>query len=85
MPRGVRVRRMPDGYTAPDQPMASRFNILVVGPHPDDQELGMGGSIAVESKHYQGSTFTFRIPAAASEAPREVSALTQTGPRGPAR
>jgi len=25
----------------------SRFNILVVGPHPDDQELGMGGAIAV--------------------------------------
>ena len=22
------------------------MNILVVGPHPDDQELGMGGSIA---------------------------------------
>ncbi|MCC7406604.1 MAG: PIG-L family deacetylase, partial [Phycisphaeraceae bacterium] len=21
-------------------------NILVIGPHPDDQELGMGGSIA---------------------------------------
>jgi LmbE family N-acetylglucosaminyl deacetylase len=22
------------------------MNILVVGPHPDDQELGMGGTIA---------------------------------------
>jgi bacillithiol biosynthesis deacetylase BshB1 len=26
--------------------MASPVNILVVGPHPDDQELGMGGTIA---------------------------------------
>jgi LmbE family N-acetylglucosaminyl deacetylase len=23
------------------------LNILVVGPHPDDQELGMGGTIKV--------------------------------------
>jgi LmbE family N-acetylglucosaminyl deacetylase len=22
------------------------MNILVIGPHPDDQELGMGGAIA---------------------------------------
>ena len=29
------------------------FSILVVGPHPDDQELGMGGTIArlVEQGH----------------------------------
>ena len=29
------------------------MNILVVGPHPDDQELGMGGTIAlmVEQGH----------------------------------
>ncbi len=26
--------------------MPSPLNILVIGPHPDDQELGMGGSIA---------------------------------------
>ncbi len=26
--------------------MASPINILVIGPHPDDQELGMGGTIA---------------------------------------
>ncbi|MHC4976758.1 MAG: PIG-L family deacetylase, partial [Planctomycetota bacterium] len=25
-------------------------NILVVGPHPDDQELGMGGTIAALAK-----------------------------------
>ncbi len=27
-------------------PMAAPLNILVVGPHPDDQELGMGAAIA---------------------------------------
>jgi signal transduction histidine kinase/ActR/RegA family two-component response regulator len=32
---------------------------------------GMGGTISVESKHYGGSTFTFRIPAIPSEAPQE--------------
>ena len=26
--------------------MGRMANILVVGPHPDDQELGMGGAIA---------------------------------------
>ncbi|MBX3386694.1 MAG: PIG-L family deacetylase [Phycisphaeraceae bacterium] len=30
------------GGVAPDR----RLNILVVGPHPDDQEIGMGGTIA---------------------------------------
>jgi len=33
---------MPDGWC----PMPSPLNILVVGPHPDDQELGMGATIA---------------------------------------
>jgi two-component system, sensor histidine kinase len=46
---------------------------------------GMGGSIAVESKHYQGSTFTFRIPAIPSVAPREVSQQPQAGPRATAQ
>ena len=46
---------------------------------------GMGGSIAVESKHYQGSTFTFRIPAIPSEPPREVKAVAQAGPRSVAQ
>ena len=32
---------------------------------------GMGGTISVESKHYGGSTFSFRIPAIPSEAPQE--------------
>ena len=29
-------------------------SILVIGPHPDDQELGMGGTIArlVSQKHH---------------------------------
>jgi len=27
-------------------PMAAPCNILIFGPHPDDQEIGMGGSIA---------------------------------------
>jgi LmbE family N-acetylglucosaminyl deacetylase len=27
------------------------MNILVVGPHPDDQELGMGGTIAKLAAH----------------------------------
>src|SRR5688500_13067763 len=26
--------------------MASALSFLVIGPHPDDQELGMGGTIA---------------------------------------
>ena len=42
---------------------------------------GMGGNITVESKHYQGTTFTFRIPAIPSEAPREVRPPPQAGPR----
>jgi signal transduction histidine kinase len=42
---------------------------------------GMGGNISVESKHYQGTTFTFRIPAIPSEAPREVRPAPQAGPR----
>jgi len=42
---------------------------------------GMGGNITVESKHYQGTTFTFRIPAIPSEAPREVRPASQAGPR----
>ena len=42
---------------------------------------GMGGSIAIDSKHYQGSTFTFRIPAIRCEAPREMKVLAQAGPR----
>jgi len=42
---------------------------------------GMGGSITVESKHYQGTTFTFRIPAIPSEAPREVRSAPRPGPR----
>ena len=33
---------------------------------------GMGGNIAVESKHYQGSTFTWRIPSIPSDPPAEV-------------
>jgi CheY-like chemotaxis protein len=41
----------------------------------------MGGNITVESKHYQGTTFTFRIPAIPSEAPREVRPSPQAGPR----
>jgi len=32
---------------------------------------GMGGTISVESKHYGGSTFSFRIPAIPSEPPQE--------------
>jgi signal transduction histidine kinase/ActR/RegA family two-component response regulator len=32
---------------------------------------GMGGTIGVESKHYGGSTFTFRIPAIPAPAPQE--------------
>jgi len=27
------------------------LNILAVGPHPDDVELGMGGSISVSYTH----------------------------------
>jgi len=42
---------------------------------------GMGGTITVESKHYQGTTFTFRIPAIPSEAPREGRRPPQVGPR----
>jgi signal transduction histidine kinase/ActR/RegA family two-component response regulator len=42
---------------------------------------GMGGSIGVESKHYQGSTFTFRIPAIPSDAPREVKPRPQAEPQ----
>jgi CheY-like chemotaxis protein len=42
---------------------------------------GMGGNITVESKHYQGTTFTFRIPAIPSEAPREVRPPPPAGPR----
>lgn len=34
---------MPDAFLPYPPPMA---NILVVGPHPDDQELGLGGAIA---------------------------------------
>jgi CheY-like chemotaxis protein len=40
---------------------------------------GMGGAITVESKHYQGSTFTFRIPAIPSEAPAETSPSLASG------
>jgi signal transduction histidine kinase/ActR/RegA family two-component response regulator len=32
---------------------------------------GMGGTISVESKHYGGSTFTFRIPTIPADAPQE--------------
>jgi CheY-like chemotaxis protein len=32
---------------------------------------GMGGSIGVESKHYGGSTFTFRIPAIPAQPPQQ--------------
>ena len=32
---------------------------------------GMGGTIGVESKHYGGSTFSFRIPAIPAEPPQE--------------
>src|SRR5262249_25808863 len=42
---------------------------------------GMGGTIGVESKHYGGSTFTFKIPAVPAEAPQEHPAarpLTRT-------
>ena len=46
---------------------------------------GMGGAIAVESKHYQGSTFTFRIPAIPSDAPREAGPQPQAGPRATAQ
>lgn len=31
--------------------MAQALNILVVGPHPDDQELGMGATIAKLAEH----------------------------------
>jgi hypothetical protein len=40
---------------------------------------GMGGTIGVESKHYGGSTFTFRIPAIPSEPPQEISAARPVG------
>jgi two-component system, sensor histidine kinase len=40
---------------------------------------GMGGTISVESKHYGGSTFTFRIPAIPAEAPQESQAALPTG------
>ncbi len=46
---------------------------------------GMGGTIAVESKHYQGSTFTFRIPAIPSDAPREAGPQPLAGPRATAQ
>jgi two-component system, sensor histidine kinase len=46
---------------------------------------GMGGTIAVESKHYQGSTFTFRIPAIRSDAPREAGPQPLAGPRATAQ
>jgi signal transduction histidine kinase/ActR/RegA family two-component response regulator len=40
---------------------------------------GMGGTIGVESKHYGGSTFTFRIPAIPAEAPQEHQAALPQG------
>ena len=33
--------------TTPPLSIGTQRNILVVGPHPDDQELGMGGTIAM--------------------------------------
>src|SRR5947208_13408425 len=40
MPRMLRVEQCVDAYHSL---MAS---FLIIGPHPDDQELGMGGTIA---------------------------------------
>jgi signal transduction histidine kinase/ActR/RegA family two-component response regulator len=40
---------------------------------------GMGGTIAVESKHYGGSTFSFRIPAIPAEAPMESHVVRSLG------
>ena len=43
---------------------------------------GMGGSISVQSKHYQGSTFTWSIPAIPAERPREVNPADHAQRRG---
>jgi len=40
---------------------------------------GMGGTIDVESKHYGGSTFTFRIPAIPTEAPQQTDTTRPVG------
>jgi CheY-like chemotaxis protein len=40
---------------------------------------GMGGTIDVESKHYGGSTFTFRIPAIPAEAPQPADTTRPVG------
>lgn len=40
---------------------------------------GMGGTIDVESKHYGGSTFTFRIPAIPAEAPQPTDTTRPVG------
>jgi signal transduction histidine kinase/ActR/RegA family two-component response regulator len=81
-----RVGRLFEKFSQVDSSITRRFGGTGLGLAICKRLVeGMGGSIAVESKHYQGSTFTFRIPAIPSEAPREARAQQRAEPRGSAQ